>query len=467
MAEAIITQSRASSPKEPQDWEGHFYREACARAQEEAAAYLAWLDDQLLGQKPAEWRVVGKRPRTVVTRFGEVTIQRRLYRDEQGKGRFLLDEVIGLPVQQAATAEVQETVVALAADLSFGKAAVHLERLTAGVLSKSTVWRLLEAVGQRALEAETQLARAVYEQGHLPPAGKRQTTCLHVEADGVWVRLQREEATWMEIRLGMAYEGWERLSGAQERYRLRNKRVYVHGSRQVSFWEGASVAWWQVWDFARVQQVVLNGDGAGWVSEGRQPFEGVLQQYDGFHLARTCRRALGREAGQALYEALRQGNAVEAHALWANARPKPGKGARRAWRWLAKHLEDPTLMDWRLRAETTAPDERGLGGMEGNISHLIAERMKGKGRSWSRRGALAMAKVQELVANQELSRWCGRGAARPSHPSPHPVPRLARRKPPPDPGDWLQVRLPGIRERIPSDPALLRLRLRTASHLLT
>ncbi len=49
MAEPIITQRRASSPEEPQDWEGHFYREACAWAREEAVAYLAWLHDRLRG----------------------------------------------------------------------------------------------------------------------------------------------------------------------------------------------------------------------------------------------------------------------------------------------------------------------------------------------------------------------------------------------------------------------------------
>ena len=48
--------------------------------------------------------------------------------------------------------------------------------------------------------------------------------------------------------------------------------------------------------------------------------------------------------------------------------------------------------------------------MEGNLAHLLAVRMKGKGRSWSPSGARHMAKVRELLANHEFQRWCFRQA---------------------------------------------------------
>lgn len=56
--------------------------------------------------------------------------------------------------------------------------------------------------------------------------------------------------------------------------------------------------------------------------------------------------------------------------------------------------------------DVDADDARALGAMEGNNAHLIADRMKGKGRSWSRRGARHMAKVRELVLNQEHRPFC-------------------------------------------------------------
>ncbi len=104
-------------------WESYWFRQACAWARREAQAFLERLDAWLLAHKPEGWQVVGQRTRTLVTRFGEVTFRRRLYRDPQGKARFLLDEVLDLPAYQAATADVTEAVVALVAETAFVRAA--------------------------------------------------------------------------------------------------------------------------------------------------------------------------------------------------------------------------------------------------------------------------------------------------------------------------------------------------------
>ena len=249
------------------------------------------------------------------------------------------------------------------------------------------MWRLSEAVGERVLKAEEDLREAVYEQGYLPEPGKRQAKELYVEADGVWVRLQgKQKEKWAEICQGIAYDGWESLQGRAEAYRLQNKRVYDHGLEKSSFWEGALLAWYQIWDFDHIGRVVLNGDDARWIGTGKECFENVIRQQDGFHIARCCQRAFEKEDGRALYQALGQGKADEVGRLWANARRKEGQSGQRALNWLERHLNDPELIDWRLRTEQSPPQARGLGGMEGNNFHTIACRMKGKGCSWSLRG---------------------------------------------------------------------------------
>ena len=48
--------------------------------------------------------------------------------------------------------------------------------------------------------------------------------------------------------------------------------------------------------------------------------------------------------------------------------------------------------------------------MEGNEAQVLARRMKGKGMSWSIKGARNMAKVRELVANGEVGLWCKRNS---------------------------------------------------------
>lgn len=456
MAELIVPQNQTPAPEEPQDWESYFYQRACKQAQEECEAYLKRLDDKLFEEKPEGWRVVGKRRRTVVTRFGEVCIERRLYADEQGEGHFLLDERLGLKPQQVATPEVEEAVVELAAVVSFEQVVKQVRRLTAGVLSKSTVWRLLQAIGKQALEAEERLCEAVYEHGYELEPGKREVEWLYVEADGVWVRLQGEpNQKGMEIRLGIAYDGWEALRAEEER--CQNKRVYVHGHKKASFWEGAVVAWYPIWAFEHLKGVVLNGDDARWIDGGKEAFAHVLRQQDGFHVARFCQRAFESAEGRAFYQALRQGKTDEVRRLWAIAQRKKGSSAQRALKWLETHLTDPEVVDWRIRAESAPPQAHGLGGMEGNIAHLIGRRMKGKGRSWSVQGALTMAKVQQFVSNREVSRWCRR-----TPPTPLPMLQPASRQPGckqrHNTGDWLQARIPALHGRIPSDPTLLQLR---------
>jgi len=391
-----------------------------------------------------------------VTRFGELRVERKLYRDEEGNPRFPLDEALGWRPRQAATPGVQEAVVALAADLSFE----HIARLTAGVLSKSTVWRLVQRVGREALEADEALRRAVYEEGALPPPGPRRVRRLYVEADGIWVRLQRDRKRWMEMLVGMAYEGWERL-GSEERprYRLKHKRVYVHGGSRKAFWEGAAVAWWRIWDLSQVEQVVVNGDDAEWIGQVTALWDRVVRQQDGFHLARTCCRAFGKKEGKAVYAAIRAGQWEKAEAISRRHGPASGERAQQAWTWLQRHWGDETLVDWRHRVGEEEAQERGLGCMEGTLAHLLARRMKKKGRSWSRQGAQVMGKVQELVFHQELGLWCRRRSPVPPRKAAA-FPSRSRPRRKGSDNTWLQAHLPALQGRFPTDPALLRLRER-------
>ena len=91
-----------------------------------------------------------------------------------------------------------------------------------------------------------------------------------------------------------------------------NKRAYVHGHEACAFWDGASLVWFSHWDVRRIQEVILGGDGAGWIEKGREVLSQVIRQVDGFHLKRACGRALGREMGERLYAAIRAGRWAEA-----------------------------------------------------------------------------------------------------------------------------------------------------------
>ncbi len=452
--------------EEARGWEGRIFRQVCEEGQREAEAYLEKLEEAIFEQRPVGWEVVGFRERMLVTRFGEVRIRRRLYRDESGGHHFLLDEYLGLKAYQAATPEMQMLCVELCGEMSFRKAANVLEEWLAGLLSHSTCWRLLQRTGQAAVTTEVAEVEAIFARGDVEPeVGERQVERLYMEADGMFVRLQRQPKKHMEVRSAIAYEGWDRLSATREEYRLREKRVYCHAGEQFSFWEGVSLAWARKWDLSSVQEAILGGDGARWIRTGTKEFSGAIWQLDSYHLARACGRALGAQFGRRLYQALREGQVSQTQELLQTAGIplRKGKQAQQAYHWVNKVAQEGWGLDWRFRQNATADAERGLGCMEGNLAHLLAVRMKGKGRSWSPTGARHMAKVRELLTNQEVKPWCYRQ----EHIQ---KPKKQRIQPRPlgtDPCQHLRATVPALYGPFPNKPWVQWLRnLIHPSHLL-
>lgn len=431
-------------PQEPpigQDWEEELYQEGCARMREEARHRLQEMEDWLYQQAPSDWKVVGFRERTMVCRFGPVTVSRRLYRDGEGRFHFLLDEHLGWESHRAATPSLQEAALHLTAMTSFREAAQALEKMTAGVLSPSTLHRLVQKVAEKAVAQEREEVEACFGRGEEPERGEWVVPRLFLEADGVSVHLQRQEQRYGEVRVAIGYEGWERLPQAQERYRLIGKRVYCQGDEQIDFWEGVILALGRRWDWSRISLVVINGDGAKWIDEGVKNFERAIRQLDGFHLARSCYQA-GGEQGAVLYEAIRKGNWGQAREVLGRLRPNKEGGRARAW--VARVIEEKRGADWHIQAGLGMEEERGMGTIEGNEAQLLSRRLGGKGMSWGIQGARAMAKVRELLANGESNRWCGRRTAYTSARAKPTVPVRAGGRKRNDPGEWLQVKVPAL-----------------------
>lgn len=107
-----------------------------------------------------------------------------------------------------------------------------------------------------------------------------------MEADGLWVHLQREKQGHYELKNAIVYEGWELIG--DERYELVNKRVYSHSDKSISFWEGLSLMMDRYWDLSSVKLIVIGGDGADWVESGKEEIPFSVFQACGFHLSRAC-----------------------------------------------------------------------------------------------------------------------------------------------------------------------------------
>ena len=442
------------------DWEEESYRLGCAYARELAESQLKALDDRLMRMRPKGLRLLGFRTRTIVTRFGEVTIGRRMYRDRSGETLFALDEYLGWKAQQQASASITESMVEMATEMPFRRVVETVSKLTAGVLSPMSAHRLLSAAVDDALDEERQRVEACFERGEDVCAGVQQVDVLYTEADGVWIHTQREERRSYEIRSGTAYSGWRRVG--EDRYELVDKRVYCHASDDMAFWEGASLEWGKQYALDEVKLLVVGGDGANWIRSGVQLFGRAVFQLDGFHLSRACGRGYGKQLGSAIYDAIRSGSHRYARALMSAAEPAETPTASRDREYV--HSNVTTGMDWRNRICNTPAHARSLGTMESNGDKLIARRMKKRGMSWTIRGAKRMAKAVQLSRNAELSRFCHRRQSHRQLQTGTPPKTRSRYIPRTRASDWTQASVPALSGPHNSRPWTTGLRrlLRTA-----
>jgi len=103
------------------------------------------IGERLHQEHAKSMQVEGFCERTLMSRFGEVTVRRRLYQDDRGEYHLLLDEHLSWRPNQEATPSLTAALVDSATKLSFRKASVEAEKYSAGVLSATTVHRLLQS----------------------------------------------------------------------------------------------------------------------------------------------------------------------------------------------------------------------------------------------------------------------------------------------------------------------------------
>jgi len=389
-------------------WEEDCYKLGCAVAQNTAKTMLKDIDDEILENRPKDMKSQCFSERTITVRFGEITIQRRLYRDKQGEYHFLLDEYFNWHQYKKATPSLRKALVRLATQDSFESVSKTMGDMLAGVLSDTTIHRILQEISQTAIESEKHEWNLWFNEGKILKGGDRKIPILYTEADGLCVHLQREKdedgnrQKHYELKSAISYEGWERLSSNEERYRLVNKKVYCHSDNSIPFWEGLSLLWDRHWDLSHLKKIVIGGDDANWINKGEEtPYS--VRQMDGYHLSRSCRR--GWKNGEEIYSAIREGRIRQ---TLGKTIAREGKQSEKERNHVLKNLDRG--IDWRIKVDISQEMGLlgGLGCMESNEDKLYSNRMDKKGMSWRIKGAERMGKAIQLVSNGELEDFCGR-----------------------------------------------------------
>jgi len=431
--------------------------EACLKiARDLMVKVLETLDEILLMQRPKGYRVAGFKKRTIATRLGDITYVRRLYvkatkGKKRGKGRFLVDEVLNIRRKRRVSGGLLKLMVSLATRLPFRQAAEVLEEAGFPALSHGAIHREVRRYGQEQAELQEELRHRLFTAGQSEGEGQRTVPILFIEADGVMVNAQRSDTKRLEIKVALVHEGWERKSPGSKELKLINPRVYIGLFQDgESFWEALSVDISKRYNLAKDPIIVLNGDGASWIQDtARKYFPNLIVQLDRFHLFRDIRKTFDDKTAGALIQALQRGQVdVFLDTMESLIREGINREARQRrkalWRFCCRYRDH--LVDYRQRLpyKPEGKELYGMGAIETIVDKKVANRMKKRGMSWSRKGALAMAALLMLKSNGELFTWldCEIG---PEIQNPLKILRTKTPKILSNAAEWLQVSLPALR----------------------
>ena len=379
------------------------------------------------------------------TCLGPVKVRRRQYWDGKSH-RYLLDEVMGLSKRNHVTNGVQALALDLASTMPYRRSAEVLQKTSAIDLTHQTIWRLVAKAADPYLQKTEQERKWLQETGEIPDSAGKRVARLMVEADGVMLSLQREKERKTEVKLGIAYEGWEKVS--QARYKTVNKTIFSAVTGGDTFWAGMSLKLQKQYDLSKIGETIVGGDGAGWVKEGARYVNGRFQ-LDRYHLNRELTTALGqdKETKERVWCACEQGDIKNALRIMANAagQARGEKAARitKAYHYLYDNRHG--LTDYRLKLGEEGKGLRRTGAMEGNVDKLVARRMKNQGMSWSVNGIRRLLCIRFLVLEGKLDDWLSekKPALRISFPAKK-IRKIVTRLSEQEPDAWLQAGLPAL-----------------------
>jgi hypothetical protein len=404
------------------------------------------IDELLVKQRPGDMKVTHRRDVWYQTCLGDIRIKRRQYRDGK-KYRYLLDELTGVGKYQHMTGRVRELALELAAMMPYRQSVDVLRRTSAIDLAHQTLWRLLAKTADPYLENREKRTRHLLETGEMPIGAGKPIERLLVEADGVILSLQRENERRKEVKLGIAYEGWEQIG--KDRYKTVNKTIFADITDRDSFWAAMSLKLHKRYDLGAVNDVIVGGDGANWVKEGCGYVNGRFQ-LDRYHLNRELCAALGHasEVKAKIWQACEQSRPEEGLKLIAEIlKASHGEQAKRlskAFSYLKHNVSG--LGDYRLATGQGSTTLRRTGAIEGNVDKLIVRRMKNRGMNWTIKGIRRLICIRFLALEGNLKDWLKQESKTDTsiRVSPKKFNRIVTRLSSQEPDAWLEGRLPAL-----------------------
>jgi hypothetical protein len=403
------------------DFEQWCYDKGLAFARELMCSGLTKLDDTLLESRDKKkFRSKGIRSLTIKTLMGEVEVPRRLYRYETEEGKVshvhLLDQSIGLDTVGKISINLVRRIAEVITESSYRSTAEAISFTTGQSISHTGLWNVVQEVGIKIDEIDKKRAEAVRT---CVNGGTKVVRVLQEEFDGVWINMQGKDrpksGRKLEMKLASSYEGVKFTGndkGGNPTYDLIHP-IYMAGFESVEeFFDKKEGNIGAIYNLDEIDIRLINGDGAGWIKGfGEKSGENSHIQLDPFHIKKEIRRSGISKEQQEKIEMLHQKKKIQLMLRYIrllHRHEEDEKKQKRIGKMLDYFMNNAEYMIPIRERDLELPKPQGetiygnMGTMEGTVCNVAALRMKNRKASFTKDGAMHLARMICLKRERKL-----------------------------------------------------------------
>ena len=233
------------------------------------------------GRRKESYTVQRSRKRTLISSVGDITFTHTLYKDQEGRCRCLLDELIRLPDRERFTPSAEAKVLNEAEVHSYQHAAEAI-KINGQTITKTTVMNKVHSIEKELPEMKE------------PPKKKKACEYLYIEADEDHIHRQKceKEQGCFIGKLVYLFEGKEDV--CKGRRKLISPfyfgGLYGGSDQNAVLWEKVDAYIQEHYDQDVLKCVYINSDGGSWVRASENYVGKSRLVADRFHLMKYINR---------------------------------------------------------------------------------------------------------------------------------------------------------------------------------
>jgi len=331
-------------------------------------------------KRKKEYEIKEKSKKHLLTEFGNIEFTVRYYQNKNTKEFVhLATEKLGIEKYSRIDTNVESKIIEFSNDISYskaGKKVVNNEKLTKTTVMKKVRKRELKVVKNKEEKIDKKI--------------------LYIEADEDHVSTVGDKISMP--KLVYVHEG--RLTIGRRNVLKNVHYIGCLGKNSEEVWLEVGEYIDNKYNSETIETVYLSGDGAGWIKEGLNWIEKSKFVLDKYHLLKYINKATMEhpEYRSKIWYNINIGDNISVGNIFKELieiTENEGKKEiiRESWEYIKNQWEGIEIYD------TDADNIIGCSA-EGHISHVFADRMSSRPRTWSEDGVDKMSRLRAFTANK-------------------------------------------------------------------